>query len=302
VADRANYRQNASLKSRITTRPAQAGLGSLTLRDVHPFLAQPDPIAIAHRGGAGEAPENTLAAFEIARTLGYKCLETDVHLTRDGVLVAFHDERLDRVTDRTAAIAELRIAEVEAADAGYTFSLDGGRTFPFRGRGIRVPRLEEILVRWPDSRVNIDPKSDASVGPLAALLDRLSAWERVCVGSFSDRRLRRFRTLGRGRACTSMGPQAVALARLTTTIGLIPRLGADCIQVPISRGPLRIVTERFVEAAHTAGLSVHVWTINDETTIHELLDLGVDGIMSDRLRLLRDVFTRRGLPLTGTAA
>jgi glycerophosphoryl diester phosphodiesterase len=264
-------------------------------------LPSPARFAFAHRGGAGEAPENTLEAFEIAGTLGYEYLETDAHLTRDGVLVAFHDERLDRVTDRTGAIAELGIAEVEAADAGYAFSPDGGRTFPFRGCGIRVPRLEEILVRWPDSRVNIDPKSDACVGPLTALVDRLGAWGRVCVGSFSDRRLRRFRALGRGRACTSMGPQAVALARFAATIGLMPRLGADCIQVPISRGPLRIVTERFVEAAHRAGLSVYVWTINDEATINELLDLGVDGIMSDRLHLLRDVFTRRDLPLSGPA-
>ena len=271
---------------------------------MHPFLVEPGPIAFAHRGGAGEAPENTLAAFEIARTLGYRYLETDVHLTRDGVLVAFHDDRLDRVTDRSGAIAQLGIAEVEAADAGHAFSPDGGRTFPFRGCGIRVPRLEEILARWPDARVNIDPKSDGCVGALAAVLDRLGAWERVCVGSFSDGRLRRIRALGRGRACTSMGPHAVALARLTTASALMRRLGADCIQVPISRGRVPIVTERFVAAAHGAGLPVHAWTINDETTINELLDLGVDGIMSDCLRLLRDVLTRRGLPLpvTGTSA
>jgi glycerophosphoryl diester phosphodiesterase len=269
---------------------------------VHPFLVEPGPIAFAHRGGAGEAPENTLAAFEIAITLGYGYLETDIHLTRDGVLVAFHDELLDRVTDRSGVIAELGVAEVEAADAGHAFSPDGGRTFPFRGCGIRVPRLEEILARWPDARVNIDPKSDACVGPLAALLDRLGAWERVCVGSFSDRRLRRIRGLGRGRACTSMGPQAVALGRLTTASALMRRLGADCIQVPISRGPIPIVTERFIAAAHGAGLPVHVWTINEETTINELLDLGVDGIMSDRLRLLRDVLTRRGLALIGPSA
>jgi glycerophosphoryl diester phosphodiesterase len=265
---------------------------------VHPFLAEPGPLAFAHRGGAGEAPENTLAAFEIAVTLGYRYLETDVHLTRDGVLVAFHDERLDRVTDRSGAIAELRIAEVEAADAGHSFSADGGRTFPFRGRGIRVPRLEAILARWPDARVNIDPKSDTCVAPLAALLDRLDAWERVCVGSFSDRRLRRIRALGRGRACTSMGPRAVVLARVSTASGLMRRLGADCIQIPVSRGPIQIVTERFIAATHTAGLPVHVWTINEEPTIAELLDLGVDGIMSDRLRLLRDVLTARGIALT----
>lgn len=272
------------------------------MRDVHPFVVEPGPIAFAHRGGGGEAPENTLAAFEIAVALGYRYLETDVHLTRDGVLVAFHDERLDRVTDRTGAIAELGIAEVEAADAGHTFSPDRGRTFPFRGCGIRVPRLEAILARWTDARVNIDPKSDACVEPLVALLDRLGAWERVCVGSFSDRRLHRIRALARGRACTSMGPHAVALARLTTASGVMRRLGADCIQVPISRGPIPIVTERFIAAAHSARLPVHVWTINEETTINELLDLEVDGIMTDRLRVLRDVLTRRGLALAGGSA
>jgi glycerophosphoryl diester phosphodiesterase len=266
---------------------------------VHPFLKRSGPIAFAHRGGAGEAPENTLAAFEIAVALGYRYLETDAHVTRDGVLVAFHDDRLDRVTDRTGAIAELGIREVEAADAGYKFSPDGGSSLPFRGHGIRVPRLEEILLRWPDLRVNIDPKSDLCVEPLLALLDRLGAWDRVCIGSFSDRRLRRIRTLGRGRVCTSMGPHSVVLARLAATSGTLVRLGADCIQVPTRRGPFPIVTKRFVEAAHRARLPVHVWTINDEATMDDLLDLGVDGIMSDRLRLLRDVFNRRGLPLDG---
>ena len=277
-------------------------MGYLDTDGMHSFLDQPGPIAFAHRGGAGDAPENTLAAFEIAVTLGYRYLETDAHITRDGVLVAFHDERLDRVTDRTGAIADLGIAEVEAADAGYTFSLDAGSSFPFRGRGIRVPWLEEILVRWPDVRINIDPKSDACVGPLAALLDRFGAWERVCIGSFADRRLRRIRTLARGRACTSMGPRAVALARLAAASGVMPRQGADCVQVPIRRGPLPILTRRFVEAAHRHGLPVHVWTINDEGTIDDLLDLGVNGIMSDRLRLLRDTFARRGLKITGTDA
>ncbi|MHB1570926.1 MAG: glycerophosphodiester phosphodiesterase [Solirubrobacteraceae bacterium] len=260
---------------------------------MHPFLDHPGPIAFAHRGGAGEAPENTLAAFEAAVALGYRYLETDVHVTSDGVLVAFHDERLDRVTDCTGAIAELRIAEVQAADAGYAFSPDGGRTFPFRGRGVRIPRLEELVMRWPDVRVNLDPKTDACVEPLAAVIDRLDAWDGVCIGSFSDRRLRRIRCLGHGRACTSMGPHAVALARLAAASGRIPRLGADCIQVPLRRGRIPIVTQRFVAAAHKARLPVHVWTINDETTIDHLLDLGVDGIMSDRLRLLAEVMDRR---------
>jgi glycerophosphoryl diester phosphodiesterase len=270
-------------------RPRRHGL--------HPFLDQPTPIAIAHRGGAEEAPENTLEAFGAAVALGYRYLETDAHVTRDGVVVAFHDPRLDNVTDSTGAIAALSIAEVESADAGYVFSPDGGRTFPFRGRGVRIPRLEQVLLRWPQVHVNMDPKADACVEPLVAVIDRLGAWDRVGVGSFSDRRLRRVRALSCGQACTSMGPRAVAVARVASLRGRMPRQGADCVQVPLRRGPLPIVTARFVQAAHRASLPVHVWTIDDESTMHALLDLGVDGIMTDRPRLLRDVFGARGLPL-----
>jgi glycerophosphoryl diester phosphodiesterase len=263
----------------------------------HPFLDHAGPIAFAHRGGAGRAPENTMPAFEAAVSLGYRYLETDVHLTRDGVLVAFHDGRLDRTTDRAGAIADLDIADVETADAGHAFSPDGGRTFPFRGRGVRVPRLEELLARWPQARLNIDPKADRCVAPLVGLLDRMDGWSRVCVGSFSDARLGRVRGLAGGRACTSMGPRAVRLARVASASGWMPRQGAHCIQVPVRHGRIRIVTRRFVRAAHRAGLAVHVWTINDEAAMLELLDLGVDGLMTDELEVLRAVFERRGLEL-----
>ncbi len=209
-------------------------------------------------------------------------------------MVAFHDPSLDRVTDRRGAIAALSIAEVETADAGHVFTLDGGRSFPFRGRGVRIPRLEELLLRWPEVRVNIDPKADECVEPLVALIDRLAAWDRVAFGAFSDRRLRRVRALSGGRACTSMGPRAVAVARIAARRGRMPRQGADCVQVPRRSGPLPIVTARFVDAAHRAGLPVHVWTVNDESAMHDLLDLGVDGIMTDRPRLLRDVLAARG--------
>jgi glycerophosphoryl diester phosphodiesterase len=266
-------------------------------RQRHPFLDLPTPVAIAHRGGAEEAPENTLEAFSAAMALGYRHLETDAHVSRDGVVVAFHDPCLDGTTDRTGAIAALPIAEVEAADAGFAFSPDGGRSFPFRDRGVRVPRLEELLLRWPQARVNIDPKDEPCVDPLVALVDRLEAWDRVNVGSFSDRRLRRIRVLSRGRACTSMGPRAVAVARAASLCGRMPRQGADCIQVPIRSGRIRIVTAGFVRAAHRTGLHVHVWTVNEPSTMHELLDLGVDGIMTDRPRVLRAVFTARGLAL-----
>jgi glycerophosphoryl diester phosphodiesterase len=266
---------------------------------LHPFLDQPGPVAIAHRGGAGEAPENTLEAFGAAVALGYRDLETDVHVTRDGVVVAFHDWRLDSRTDRTGTIAALSIADVEAADAGHVFSADGGRSFPFRGRGVRIPRLEELLLRWPEARLNIDPKADACVEPLIAVIDRLEAWDRVGIGAFSDRRLRRVRVLSRGRACTSMGPRAVTAARAAALCGHMPRQGADCVQVPLRSGRIPIVTAGFVRAAHRAGLPVHVWTVNAEASMHDLLDLGVDGIMTDRPRLLRDVFAARGLAVAG---
>jgi glycerophosphoryl diester phosphodiesterase len=266
---------------------------------VHPFLDREGPIAFAHRGGAGDAPENTLPAFDLAVELGYRYLETDVHVTSDGVLVAFHDSVLDRVTNRSGAIAKLAIAQVEAADAGHRFSRDGDHSFPFRGCGVHVPRLEELLLRWPDVYLNLDPKTDRCVQPLVALIDRLDAWDRVCFGSFSDRRLRRIRALSGGRACTSMGPHAVTIALAASAVGRMPRQGADCVQIPPRSRSVRLTTPRFVRAAQRAGLPVHVWTINDEDTMHELLDLGVDGIMSDRLRLLRAVFASRGLDLAG---
>jgi glycerophosphoryl diester phosphodiesterase len=256
---------------------------------VHPFLDDPPPLLIAHRGAADDAPENTLEAFAAAVELGCRYLETDAHVTRDGVVVAFHDARLDRVTDRAGAIADLTIEEVERADAGYHYAAADGM-HPFRGAGVRVPRLETVLTRWPHARVNIDPKADACVAPLVALIDRLDAWDRVCIGSFSDARLGRVRALSRGRACTSMGPRAVAAARLAAAAtGRMPRLGADCLQVPLRHGRVPIVTRRFVAAAHRAGLPVHVWTIDDAPTMRRLLDLGVDGIMTNRPRVLRDV-------------
>jgi glycerophosphoryl diester phosphodiesterase len=260
----------------------------------HPFLDDHGPLAIAHRGGAGVAPENTLPAFAAAIDLGYRYLETDAHVTRDGIVVAFHDDRLDRVTDRSGTIGELTIDDVEAADAGHVFTSDGGTTFPFRGRGVRIPRLEELLGAWPEARVNIDPKTDAVVAPLIDLLDRMDAWDRVCLGSFSDRRLREIRARSRGRACTSMGPRAVAVARIAAASGRMPRQGADCLQVPPRQGPVPIVTAGFVRAAHRVGLPVHVWTINDAPTMRTLLDLGVDGVLTDDPRLLLEVLAARG--------
>jgi glycerophosphoryl diester phosphodiesterase len=258
------------------------------------FLEGSTPIAFAHRGGGGEAPENTLPAFEAAVAMGYRYLETDVHRTRDGVLLAFHDSSLERLTDRAGRIEELTLAEVREADAGYAFSLDGGRTFPFRGTGVVVPTLEELLTRWDDVFLNIDAKADDTVAPLVALVSRLNALGRVCIGSFSDRRVARIRALARGRICSSMGQVATAMAYVASRSGRMPGFHADCLQVPQRWGALRI-DRRFVNAAHRAGLPVHVWTVDDESEMELLLDLGVDGIMTDRPRLLKRVLESRGL-------
>jgi glycerophosphoryl diester phosphodiesterase len=258
------------------------------------FLERSNTIAFAHRGGGGEAPENTLPAFEAAVAMGYRYLETDVHVTGDGVPLAFHDSSLDRLTDRSGRISGLSLAEVREADAGYTFSLDGGLTFPFRGTGVVIPTLEELLTRWDDVSLNIDAKADDTVAPLVALISRLNAFDRVCIGSFSDRRVARIRALARGRICSSMGQVASAMAYAASRTGIMPRFHADCLQVPQRWGKLRL-DRRFVKAAHRAGLPVHVWTVDDEAQMEMLLDLGVDGIMTDRPRTLKRVFEARGL-------
>jgi glycerophosphoryl diester phosphodiesterase len=253
-------------------------------RPAHPFLDHPGPIAFAHRGGASDAPENTLAAFAAAVRLGYRYLETDVHATADGILVAFHDERLDRVTDRRGLIAELPWAEVARARVA-------GRE--------PIPRLEELLEAWPQVRLNVDPKHDAAVEPLIAVLRRPGVLERVCVGSFSGRRLARLRAaLGPG-LCTSLGPRGVAGLRLDSwgapgAGALVAAEGADCVQVPVRRGIVPLVDRRFIRAAHRRGLPVHVWTVNEPGEMVRLLDLGVDGLMTDRPALLREVLAARG--------
>jgi glycerophosphoryl diester phosphodiesterase len=246
-----------------------------------PFLDWPGPLAFAHQGAhTPDGPgENTMAAFERAVALGYRYLETDAHVTADGVLVAFHDDRLDRLTDRAGVIGDLPWAEVKAARVR---DHDG------------IPLLEDILTAWPDVRVNIDPKHDAAVGPLIELIDRTGTVDRVCFGAFSDRRLARVRAGLGPRVCTSMGPRQVA--RLMAAARGLPggSFAAACVQVPVRQGPVPLVTERFVRAAHDRGLQVHVWTINDAGEIGRLLDLGVDGIMTDRTDVLKDVLTERG--------
>ena len=245
----------------------------------YPFLHWPGPIAFAHRGGASEAPENTMPAFEHAVRLGYRYLETDAHVTADGVLIAFHDDRLDRVTDRTGVISELPWSEVQRA------RVDGREP---------IPLLEDLLAAWPDVRVNIDPKQDGVAEPLAAAIIRTGAVDRVCVGAFSDRRIAVVQALVGPALCTSMGPREVA--RLVAASRGLPGAGGGrsaCAQVPTAQGRVALVTPRFVDTAHRLGVQVHVWTIDDRAEMARLLDVGVDGIMTDRPQVLKDLLGER---------
>ncbi len=257
-----------------------------TSRTGFTYLDDPGPvIAFAHRGGAYhpevEGLENTVAAFRHAVSLGYRYLETDVHVTSDGVLLAFHDSVLDRVTDRQGEIAALTLAEVREARVG-------GRE--------AVPTLAELFDAFPGARFNIDLKSDGAVPALADFIAAREAWDRVLVGSFSRRRTTRFRALTAGRVPTCATPAEIAAYRLLPhrLAGLVTRRRFQALQVPHRRGRITVVTPGLVRRAHAAGLHVHVWTIDDPAEMNELLDRGVDGIFTDRTDILRDVLIARG--------
>jgi glycerophosphoryl diester phosphodiesterase len=245
------------------------------------FLDAPLPIAMAHRGGAIEHLENTMPAFEACLALGYSYLETDVRVTADGVLVAFHDPTLERVTDRTGRIEHLPWREVAEARIG-------GRE--------PIIRLEDLLGAWPDVRFNLDIKAAGVLAPLVRLVRRLTIADRLCLASFSDARIAAARRLFGPSMCTALGPRGVAALRLSSysprAAGLV-RINAGCAQVPLQLGGRALVDERFVTAAHDRGLQVHVWTVDTPEEATTLLDLGVDGVMTDRPAMLREVLEKR---------
>ncbi|MFG3128517.1 glycerophosphodiester phosphodiesterase [Streptomyces tendae] len=247
----------------------------------HPYLDHPGPIAFAHRGGTADGLENTLRQFRRAVEAGYRYIETDVHATRDGKLVAFHDATLDRVTDGAGRIADLPWEDVRHA----------------RVAGAEpVPLFEELLETFPDVRWNIDVKAEPALRPLLELIERLDAWGRICVGSFSEARVVRAQRLAGPRLATSYGTRGVLGLRLRSWgLPAAPRRSAVAAQVPEAQSGIRVVDHRFVRAAHARGLQVHVWTVNDADRMHRLLDLGVDGIMTDHIDTLRKVMEDRGV-------
>lgn len=248
----------------------------------HAFLDGPRPRAFAHRGGAAEGDENTAAAFARAVDLGYRYVETDVHATADGVPVVIHDDRLDRLAGHPGRVRDLSWADLATIRVG--------------GAAV-VPRLAEVLDAWPAIRFNIDLKSDTVVAPAITAVTGAGAVDRVLLASFSDARLARARALAGPRVATSVGPLGVARLRLASLTGTPVRLpeSVAAVQIPIRQGPLRILTPRFLSYVRRMHREVHVWTIDDPAEMHTLLDLGVDGIMTDRVDVLRYVYSARGL-------
>jgi glycerophosphoryl diester phosphodiesterase len=247
----------------------------------HPYLDHPGPIAFAHRGGAADGLENTLAQFRRAVDAGYRYLETDVHASADGRLVAFHDATLDRVTDGAGRIADLPWQDIRQA----------------RVAGAEpVSLFEELLETFPEARWNVDMKAESSLRPLLDLVERTNTWDRVCVGSFSEARVARAQRLAGPRLATSYGTAGVLALRLRSWgMPAALRRSAVAAQVPESQSGVPVVDHRFVRTAHARGLQVHVWTVNEPQRMHRLLDLGVDGIMTDHIDTLRKVLEDRGV-------
>jgi glycerophosphoryl diester phosphodiesterase len=245
------------------------------------FLDVEGPVAFAHRGFAPDGAENSMTAFERAVALGFRYLETDVRVTADGVALAFHDGSLDRVTDRSGRIAALPWAEVRRARIG-------GRE--------PIPLLTDLLARWPDVRINIDVKADHSIGPTVEAIRQTNAVPRVCVGAFSTRRIEAVRRALGPELCTSLGPRAAMRLRLPGATQPRRRgsFAGRCAQVPARIGRRVFIDARYIDAAHAYGVPVHAWTVNDDAEMIRLLDLGVDGIMTDRADRLRDVLMARG--------
>jgi glycerophosphoryl diester phosphodiesterase len=260
---------------------------------MRPYLTTGErPILFAHRGGAALWPENTLLAFQGALHLGYRYIETDVHRTRDGVFVCHHDATVDRTTNGTGAIAGMTLAEIRRFDAGYRFTTDGG-AHPFRGKGVNIPTFEELFSLSPDVRVNVEIKQRKpdACAPFIELIDRLGIADRVLVAAGSDRIGRRFRALSGGRVATSPGAPAIFRFWLAVKAGVSHLLKPDydALQVPEFHRGLHVVSRRFVVAAHRVGLHVHVWTVDHPADMRRMMDLGVDGIMTDRPDLLLEV-------------
>lgn len=259
---------------------------------MHPlYPTLPRPLLFAHRGASLHAPENTLEAFELGITQGANVLELDIHLTRDGEVVVMHDATLDRTTNGTGPVRDRTYAELEQLDAGYSFVDRGGRTM-FRNRGVQIPLLRDVLGAFPRAGFNIELKALGMVEPTLRLLDRLKP-ENIVLTAGQDDVMRELEAAKPSFALGMCGSQCRAMVDGAKRGKVPEELRGRAAQVPPRYWLTRIVTKKFVEAAHEGGVEVHVWTINSARKAEPLLAMGIDGIMSDDPGALVDVIRRR---------
>lgn len=256
-----------------------------------PFLSHEHPIRFAHRGSAILWPENTMTAFQGAVDLGYRYIETDVHVTRDHIIVIFHDDHLERVTDGAGLVKDWNWENLRKLDAAYHFNPDDD--FPLREKGIVIPSLEEVMTTFPDIMLNIDLKQPGIEQMVADFIHRYNFEERVLIASFHDKRIRRFRKLTGNLVATSSGVRETLALWMRSRFKQRLQVPPNALQVPLRRGGITVVDHKLVNAAHAGGMQVHIWTINDPEEMHRLLDLGVDGIITDRPDLLNNVLAER---------
>jgi len=262
----------------------------------HPYFNPADFMVIAHRGGRSLGPENTLYTYRRAVELGVDVLEIDVHLTKDNYLAAIHDKSVDRTTNGSGNIESYILADLQKLDAGYRWSPDTGNQFPLRGKGLKIPSLTEVFQAFPQMRINIeikDPKP-AVITLLCQTIQNHNMSQNVMIASFDAGALKKFRSICPAVATSTPASQAMlfyALQKMHLESAYTPE--AQALQVPQAYGDLQVVTKRFVEAAHARNLKVHVWTVNDVHSMKTLLQLNVDGIMTDYPQRLLAILTHR---------
>ncbi len=271
----------------------------LTLAAANRCLTTRRPRVIGHRGAALWYPENTLESLKAANDAGADILEFDIHITKDGHVVVCHDKTIDRTTDGVGRIADLALAQLKKLDAGYRFTTDGGKTFPFRGKGITIPTLAEVFAAFPDTPMLVEIKTSQErlLKPLVELIDRHGRFDSVIIQVFSMPR----KLVGKLRALDARvvtGHSTAEIVRFCALsrfgVSRLFRRRAVTFEVPVRKKRYTIVTPRFVRLAHALGIEVFVWTINNEAEMRRLLAMGVDGIYSDDPALLRKV-TDEGL-------
>jgi glycerophosphoryl diester phosphodiesterase len=262
-----------------------------------PYYTNPRPrtLVIAHQGGDGVWPGDTMYAFKQAVAIGADVLEMDAHITQDGVIVLMHDETVDDTTDGTGAIEDMTLAELKKLDAGYDWSNDGGQTFPYRGQGITVPTLEELFQKFPDMRYTIELKKTKNLidKPFCDLITKYNMKDKVLVASFHDDAMAAFRTTCPGVATSAARTEVtyfVILGKVFLSGLIAPPYQA--LQVPWEKSESKgipIMTARFIRAAHAKNIAVEPWTVNDPELMRQYIEWGVDGIITDRPDLMIEV-------------